>query len=247
MKTLSRQFTYMVTFLLLFSSCSEAPEKVEYIYLRRQLTPDGKHYIYEYSRDGAFVTSNEISGRRLIRSSETFKENAGVDVYGIIDHWSKDTLVIHVHHQNYVYPTDTCVIKTEYESYDGIIIKRIYEQPVVGGGISGDFEFDSIKVDSNRIKFAGLRRKFGDPKYSNRELSFSLGEVVVYSDSGFVTKIGIDKQYKSMDFSRIDGSGKKLFHQPEVLINSYEFKPRGKIKLNSIGEIGIFRDFKKNP
>ncbi|MBS1502541.1 MAG: hypothetical protein JST32_10795 [Bacteroidetes bacterium] len=227
-------------FSLLLFSCGE--EKYNYDYLQRQLTPDGRHYIYKYSREGAFVTSNEISGRRLIGVKEPFHENAGQDVDGIIDHWSKDTLVLHVYHQNYEQPKDTFVIKTENESYDGIIIKKIYEQPLVGGEISGHFEFDSVRIENNKIKFAGLKRIFGNPKYSNQELSFPLGEVIAYSDSGYVTKIEIDEQYKSMVFSRIDQSGKRLYHQPEVLIKSFEFTPKKKINSNALGEIGIFRN-----
>lgn len=227
---------------LLFFSCGEDPSNKDY--LQRQLTPDGKHYIYKYSREGGFVTSNEIFGRRLIGIKESFKENAGADVDGIIDHWSNDTLFIHTYHANYEQPKDTFVIKTEYEPYDGIIIKRIYEQPIVGGGIGDEIDFDSLKVENNRIKFFGAKSKFDKKDLPRHEINFPSGEVVVYADSGRVTKIEIDKQDKSMDFSRIDGSGKRLYHQPEVEITTYVFIPRKRISPNSLGDVGLFKDFK---
>jgi hypothetical protein len=234
----------LLLLLLLFSSCIDQPENRDYEYLRRQLTPDKKHYIYDYCRSGTFVTSNEVSGRRMIRINESFKENAGKDVDGVIDHWAKDTLIIHTYLTNYEQPKDTFIVKTEYESYDGIIIKRIYEQPIVGGRIGDEFDFDSIKVANNRVIFYGAKSKFEDKKQAPGEISFPSGEVTIYSDSGFVTKIEIERQYKSMNFSRIDESGKKLYHQPEVGTNTYDFTPREKINPNSLGEIGIFRDFK---
>ncbi|MFI5139284.1 MAG: hypothetical protein ACHQIM_15780 [Sphingobacteriales bacterium] len=238
------KFYLAVLLLFLFSSCIDQPENYQYDILRRQLTPDRKHYIYDYSREGGFVTSNEISGRRLMGINESFGENTGKDVAGIIDHWSKDTVIIHIYRRDYEQPKDTFIIKTEYESYDGIVIKRIYEQPIVGGGIADEINFDAIKIENNRIKFYGAKSKFEDKKSSDPEISFSSGEVLVYSDSGSLTKIEIDKQYKSMNFSRIDESGKRLYNQPEVVINTYEFTPRKKINPNSLGEIGIFRDYK---
>jgi hypothetical protein len=191
-----------------------------------------------------FVTNNDVTGRRLIGINERFSENAGEDVAGEIDHWSNDTLFLHVYHQNYEHPKDTFVVKTEYQLYDGIIIKRIYEQPIVGGGYGDEVEFDSLKIENNRIKFYGAKSKFDKNNLPRHEINFPSGEVVVYSDSSFVTKIEIDKQYKDMDFSRIDNSGKRIYHQPEVEIKTYVFMPRRKLNLNSIGEIGVFREVK---
>ena len=168
----------------------------------------------------------------------------GADVDGVIDHWSKDTLVIHTYHQNYEQPKDTFVIKTEYEFYDGIVIKRIYEQPIVGGGIGDEIDFDSVKIENNRIKFHGAKSKFDNKKESGYEINFPSGEVIVYSDSGYVTKIEIDRQSKDMNFSRIDKFGKRLYNQPEVEIKTYELTPRKKIILSNIGEIGVFREFR---
>lgn len=244
------KFCYTILLLFLFSSCIDyqpacvdQPENYRYDHFRRQLTPDKKHYIYDYQRSGCFVTSNEIFGRRLIKIREAFKENAGLDVGGVIDHWQKDTLIIHTYRRDYEQPRDTFVVKTEYEPYDGIIIERIYEQPIAGGGIEDEIDFDSTKVENNQIKFYGAKSKFDNKKSDSRNMSFPSGEVTVYSDSGYVTKIGIDKQFKSMKFSRINESGKRLFNQPEVLINTYEFIPRKKINANSLGEIGIFKEF----
>jgi hypothetical protein len=245
------KFYRAISLLVLFSSCADygpscndQPENYQYDYFRRQLTPDKKHYIYDYKRSGCFVTSNEIFGRRLIKTQESFKENAGKDVEGVIDHWSKDTLIIHIYRRDYEQPKDTFVVKTEYEYYDGIIIKKICEQPIVGGGIVEEFDFDSIKIDNNRMRFYGAKSKFNKKKYSDRTVCFPSGEVTVYSDSGTMTKIEIEKQYKSMNFSRIDEAGKRLYNQPEVLINTYKFTPRKKISSNSLGETGIFKVFK---
>lgn len=47
-----------------------------------------------------------------------------------------------------------------------------------------------------------------------------------------------------MKFSRINDAGKWLYNLPEVEIKTYVFTPRKKIALSSIGEIGVFRDFK---
>ena len=69
------QLTFLFFVYFLLCSCSEAPKKYNYDYLRRQLTPDKMHYVYTYSREGAFVTSNEISGRRLLGIHESFSEN----------------------------------------------------------------------------------------------------------------------------------------------------------------------------
>jgi hypothetical protein len=244
------KFYLALSLLFLFSSCmdqpkcTDQPENYQYDHLRRQLTPDRKHYIYDYLREGAFVTSNEIFGRRLIGIHESFGENTGKELKGTIDRWAKDTLVIHTYPANFEQPKDTFLVKTEYESYDGIIIKRLYEQSLVGGGIEGQFVFDSIEIDNERIKFFGVKKKFGDEKYTDRMVSFSSGEVTLYSDSGWVTKIDIEKQYKSMNYSRIDESGKRLDNQPEVVTNRYEFTPTKKIDPNSLGEVGIFKDFK---
>jgi hypothetical protein len=238
------KFCHALLLLFLFSSCTDQPEHYQYSILRRQLTPDRKHYIYDYQREGAFVTSNEIYGRRLIRINEPFGENVGKELEGSIDCWAKDTLVMHTYPANYEYPKDTLIVKTEFESYEGIVIKRIHEQPLVGGGIEGQFVFDSIKIDNERIKFFGVEKKFGNEKYYSRMISYPSGEVIVFADSGYVTKIDIERQYKSMNFSRIDESGKRLDNQPEVVTNRYEFTPNKKIDPNSLGEIGIFRDFK---
>lgn len=110
-KSLLLCMKYYPALLVLFvlSSCvgNIDQDKRDYIYLRRQLTPDSKHYIYEYSRSGLFVTSNEVSGRRLIKIGESFTENAGKKVDGLIDRWIKDTLVVHIYESNYVQPKDT--------------------------------------------------------------------------------------------------------------------------------------------
>jgi hypothetical protein len=251
MKTLSNQLVRLIAFyifiLLLLNSCFEAPEKLEYLYIRRQLTPDRKHYIYDYSREGAFVTSSEVSGRRLIEINEPFTEKAGLDVSGVIDHWADDTLVIHVYHANYEQPKDTLPIKTEYESYDGIVIKKIYEQPLNSGGLEGKFDFDSIKTDQNKLILYGVHRQYGNAKYLNTQMSFPLGPIVVSCHKDSITKIEIEKQYKSMDFTLIDKSGKSLHNQPEIGIGTYKFTPREKINPNSLREIGVFLDVKLMP
>jgi hypothetical protein len=222
----------------------DQPENYQYDILRRQLTPDRKHYIYDYIREGGFVTSNDIYGRRLIGIKEPFSENSGKDVSGVIDQWSKDTLIIHSYLRDYEQPKDTFIVKTEYESYDEIIIKRIYEQPISGGGYEDEFDFDSVKINNNRIKFFGAKSRNADKKQPNGEISFPTGEVIIYSDSGLVTKIHIERQHKSMNGSRIDENGKNLGNQLEVVTNTFEFTPRKRIAPNGLGEIGIFRDFK---
>ncbi|MEO6850070.1 MAG: hypothetical protein ABI203_06755 [Mucilaginibacter sp.] len=156
-------------------------------------------------------------------------------------------MVIHTYHEKYEQPKDTFIVKTEYKTYDGITIKSIYEQPIVGGGYADQLDFDSVKNENNRVKFFGAISKLGNKLNSDPELSFPSGEVVVYSDSGFVTKIEYDKQFKDMNYSRLDESGKRLYNQPEVEIKTYEFTPRKKINENSLGEMGIFRDYKLTP
>jgi hypothetical protein len=180
----------------------------------------------------------------LIGINQPFEESAGEDVRGIIDHWANDTLIIHTYLASYEQPKDTFIVKTEYASYDGIIIERIVEQPIVGGGIGGEFDFDSIKIANNQIRFYGAKSKFGNQQPPPNEVVFPCGEVTIYSDSGQVTKIEIEKQHKSMNFSRIDESGEKLYNQPEVSINTYEFIPKKKINPIALGEIGIFKNFK---
>jgi hypothetical protein len=232
-----------LSLLFFFASCRDQSENYQYGIMRRQLTPDKRHFIYDYERSGSFVSSNEIFGRRLIAVNDSFGERTGEDVEGVIEQRAKDTLIIHCYRKDYEQPKDTFTIKTDYKSYDGIIVKRIYEQPLVGGGIVGMFDFDSVKVGNNQIRFNGVRRKFGDKKYSDRQISFALGEVKVYANSDSVTKIEIDRQYKSMNFSRINESGKRLYNQPEVLLNTYEFTPTKKINPKMLGVVGIFRDF----
>lgn len=68
----------LIAFSIFILSCSQKEEKRQYYYLKRQLTPDRKYYIYTYLRGGSLVTSNEVFGRRLISVSENFKENAGI-------------------------------------------------------------------------------------------------------------------------------------------------------------------------
>lgn len=127
--------------------------------------------------------------------------------------------------------------------YDGIVIKRIYERPIVGGGIADEIDFDSLKIANNQINFYGAKSRSNVRKFAGQTISFQTGEVVVEEKLGFLFKISIDKQFKSMNFSRIDNMGSHLNNQPEVVINTYEFLPRRKMNAKVIGNLGVFKNF----
>jgi hypothetical protein len=181
--------------LSLLCSCSEAPEKfdsttLDYTHLRRQLTPDRKHYIYDYSREGAFVTSNEITGTRLMRINQPFNENGGIDVGGMILSWSSnDTLTIHKSDVHYEQPKDTAVIRIDYEHYDGLVIKRVFEQPYVGSEFAGQFKFDSLRIIGDKISFFGANDILFTEKSQKKTLTFQIGDIVVSGNRDTISKI----------------------------------------------------------
>lgn len=178
---------------------------------------------------------------------EPFKERSGKQINGLIINWiSKDTLTIHDYRADYAQPKDTFPISAKYEYYEGIVIKKVKEQPINSGGYAGIFKFDSLKIHDCKISFYGVDTSAVQGGHSGKiRLTFQLGSVTISSDKDLVTKIDIDKQFKSMNFSRIDETGKWLHGQPEVSLKTYELIPKTKINSNSLGEVGIFKEWKR--
>lgn len=237
--------------LSLIVACSETPHDLpkmdEYIYLRRQLTPDKRHYIYSYSREGAFVTSDEITGARLMKLNEPFRENGGIDVGGMLSSWSSmDTLTIHKSDAKYGQPKDTDIIRVDYQNYDGLVIKRIFEQPYVGGGLAGCFKFDSLRVVGNEITFFGAKDTLFTEKPVKKMMTFPIGSLIVSTNRDFITEIELSEQYKSMNFTRINDAGRRLYNQPEVGVEDYEFFPKKKIAIRKLKAVGYCLDYAIN-
>jgi hypothetical protein len=233
----------LLLFTLMFVSCNEETETYDYTFLRRQLTPDKQHYLYWYEKPGTFVTSSDYYGLQIMRKDEPFKEHKGLVLDGAVDYWlGKDTLVISSNANDSIHAKDTLPIKITFEKYDNIVIKHIYDHASTGGGIN-KYSFDSLKVTDNLITFFGV-----EPIERKGQTTFRypLGAISVTSIKGTITKIEFDRRYKSMDFTRIDESGKTLHNQPEIGIDSYEFKPKRKITTQSLGQVGIFYDYTSN-
>jgi len=233
-------------FLFLLISLSFNTSKCrDYTYIRRQLTPDKKHYIYEYAKSDERHFW-EISGIRIMSINDSFSENKGVNIGRLIEGWvSNDTLVTHACTVDYEQPKDTSPIKIKYELIDNIVIKIIYEQPTNSWGFGTKYNFDSVKIFKNRIYFLGVHTDMDndlDPENKKTELDFPLGQITMSSEEDSIISIMVRRQDKSMDFYRVDESGKDLYHQPGIGLTDYEFIPKKKISPESMGEIGIFRD-----
>lgn len=186
----------------------------EYSELNRQLTPDKKYYIYEYTRPGGMSFGGDIYGCRIIEKDKRFAEDEGKDFpYGIVSWLSKDTILV----SNGL----------EYGTINGIVIKN--DTPEYFKSFQyGPCEFDSLTVSNDSIKILGIHGA------DVTSIVCPKGPITISPHAGMISTLRIRDRRTRYD------SNKKL----QIEWNEYELIPNASIPIKTLGETGFFLSVK---
>lgn len=210
----------IITLFFLFISCSDIKERINYNELKRQLTPDRKSFIYEYSRFGQMAFSSDIEGIQIMSIKDTFQEKFGYLVPGYIGEWiSNDSLLIYVY--NFDHKQIDSIKGANYETYNGISIKLVTNNSNTAG--RGLYTFDSVKIFENKMYLYNVDGN------SKTNMVFPLGPITLYESADTIQSIHITKNDTINNL---------------ISTTTYEFAATKKMYSKTLGIIGIFRDFK---
>jgi len=223
--------------IVLLSSCGEQKEEYEYYRLGKQITPSGNYIIYDYARYGPMAFSSDISGLKVFRINEEFKEEEGELIDGSISEWiSDDTLLVFNFESDLKQPRDTLPIKTEFEKVGDFVIKLVYYKSNSGG--RAIYDFDSVTTSSDSI----FIRTVSD-KQKREILRFPLGGTTIKTKSDSITHIEISTRLiKSMNFVYKNPDGTFTSGLPEVGTTRYELTPIKRISPKELNTKRIFWD-----
>lgn len=170
---------------ILVSCMSFEEEKLmakDFEYLNRQVTPNGRFYIYDYSIWGAMAWSLETRGTVLLRKAEPFHPNAGEQIDGSVAKWiSEDSLLVYRYKKGAV-ARDTLPLDVSYKKYSGLIIRTETYAP--GGGGAGYLSCDSVEFGKFYIRLHGVNQP-------EKIVTYPLGPISVTTVGGLVEKIHV--------------------------------------------------------
>lgn len=179
-----------LSFLLagVFNSCHLFEEEKltagSFEYLYRQITPDGRFYIYDYSIWGPMAWSLETRGLILLKKDEPFDLDAGEKIDGLIAGWlSRDSLLVYRYKKGAA-AEDTGPLEISYKKYDGLVLKT--ETYSAGGAGAGYLNCDSVEFGEFYIRLHGVNQ-------AEKTVTYPLGPISVTVDNGMVQKIHVER------------------------------------------------------
>ncbi len=202
-----------ITFFL--CSCGGQKENFEYSGFRKQVTPNGKYIIYDYSGPGKMAFSSAITGTEVFEADQVFEEGKGKPIKGLISEWiSNDTLLVYKFDFDTGQPKDTLPIKTEFEKVGDFVIKQVFYKSNSGSRCTP--KFDSIAITKDSITVRLIDKKI---------ISFPLGGIVIQVKSDSIHHILATKLVKGMDFSVKNSDDTYTDNLPRVGTLRYELTP----------------------
>ncbi|AOM77698.1 hypothetical protein BFS30_11265 [Pedobacter steynii] len=162
-----------------------------FVYLNRQITPNGKFYIYDYSIWGPMAWSLETRGTVLLGKDKPFDPGAAEVIDGSVAKWiSYDSLLVYSYKKG-AKAKDTLPLNVSYKKYDGLIIKTETYAP--GGGGAGYLSCDSVEFGKLYIRLHGVNQ----PK---KTVTYPLGPISVTIINGLVEKIHVERFSKYNEY-----------------------------------------------
>lgn len=229
-KTLLKTFYLLVAISCLLHSCAPSEEKLtreDFEYVNRQLSPNGKFYIYDYSKWGPMAWSLETKGTLLLKKNERFALDAGEVIDGEVAAWlSPDTLLVfkQVKENGLL---DLAPQGITFKNYDGLVIKT--ERYLTGGGGSGYLDCDSVEFGKLSITLHGINDEVKTIKYP-------MGHITTTTYLGMVDKIHVEWYTESNNFTLDKNS-------ETIESNSYTYTLTKKLPSNLFDRPGIYQDY----
>jgi len=232
----------ILIFILLFSCNPKMQKDIEYSYLLKQKSLDGKYNIYSYWRTGMMAFSSDIYGTQIQKSNEEFHEGLGIKIKGeILRYIGKDTIEVY-RKQLGQHPTDTIPTIRYEKAYD--LILKILDYDGHNGGTSRELFFDEIDITGEKIIFKGVRVELTKEYRDN--IIMDLGSVCLEKKADTISQIRFTTLKASMDGRFKNPNGIFDENLPSIKRITNYLIPSGKIHSESYEKLnGIYYDIKK--
>ncbi|NRA92900.1 MAG: hypothetical protein HRU26_09510 [Psychroserpens sp.] len=222
-------------FLVIFSCHSEKERRTNYSKFAKQITPNGKYVIYEYSRFGSKPFNSEISKTEVFPAVQKFVEGQGTDIKGSIGEWlSEDTLLVYNFKSETKRSKHNSPVKTEYQTIGALTIKTVHYK--TNSGVRSFKYFDAVRTTDDSIFV-----QIVEGQHKRRTLSFPLGGTTIKANSDSIFHISVKSRVsRNMDFVYKNTESSESHRNPDVRNTWYDLTPTRRINPAALHQNKIF-------